>query len=180
MSRHDREFLLWGVLCLTMTCLARADTPPEASQVSRLEVRVRFTSDVSPMPLDGRVLVIFSKDPAEEPRLQINDSPKTQQIFGIDVEGSKPGEDAVVDAEALGLSAGEPGATCRPARTACRRCCTATRRSAAPTATRSKLPMDRGEGQQWNRAPGNLYSHAARGHDRPGAGRSRSRSRSTR
>ena len=31
-----------------------------------------------------------------------------------------------------------------------------------------KLPMDRGEGQQWNRAPGNLYSKPAEDGDRPG------------
>ena len=32
------------------------------------------------------------------------------------------------------------------------------RRFTAATATRVKLPMDRGEGQQWNKAPGNLFS----------------------
>ena len=37
-----------------------------------------------------------------------------------------------------------------------------------------KLPMDRGEGQQWNRAPGNLYSDAAEDDDRSAAGRHRS------
>ena len=63
---------------------------------------MRFGPDLGTSPIDGRLLLILSKDPAEEPRLQINDSPKTQQIFGIDVEGLEPGHDAVIGPTALG------------------------------------------------------------------------------
>ena len=45
---------------------------------------------------------MFSTDPKEEPRFQINDGPKTQQIFGIDVNGLRPDQEAVVDSTALG------------------------------------------------------------------------------
>ena len=56
-----------------------------------LEIHVSFGPDQSKTPLDGRLLVMLSTDPKDEPRFQINDSPKTQQIFGIDVDGLAPG-----------------------------------------------------------------------------------------
>ena len=48
-------------------------------------------SDIRKTPLDGRLLVMFSTDSKDEPRFQINDGPKTQQIFGIDVNDLQPG-----------------------------------------------------------------------------------------
>jgi len=89
--------------------------------------------------------------------VQINDSDRTAQVFGVDVEGLKPGQDAVIDASVLGyptaslndIKAGEywvQGLL-----------------HVYDTFTRGdghtvKLPPDRGEGQQWAQAPGNLYS----------------------
>ena len=94
-----------SLLAAMASCPAAGAFPPAADLSLKgpgPQFRVRFGPEQSTSPLDGRILVMLSKDPAEEPRLQINDSPKTQQIFGIDVEGLKPGQDAVVDATALG------------------------------------------------------------------------------
>jgi hypothetical protein len=136
-----------------------AGDPSPADQARRkgLEIRVRYQSELSKTPLDGRVLLMLSKNGAEEPRLQISDSPKTQQIFGVDVEHLRPGEDAVIDASTRGypmesLRHVPPGkyrvqALLHKYETL--------HRSDGHTV---KLPMDRGEGQQWNKAPGNLYS----------------------
>jgi Putative esterase len=134
---------------------ARAEPPPLPS--GGLQVRVRFDSDVRKTPLDGRLLVMFSTDPKAEPRIQINDGARTQQIFGIDVNGLAPGQDAVIDSAAFGyplesLKLIPPGhyhvqALIHLYETF--------HRSDGHTV---KLPMDRGEGQQWNKAPGNLYS----------------------
>ena len=100
---------------------------------------------------------MLSKDPADEPRLQINDSPKTQQIFGVDVEGLEPGRDAVIDARTLGYPveslAKVPAGKYRIQ--ALLHKYETFHRADGHTV---KLPMDRGEGQQWNKAPGNLYS----------------------
>jgi hypothetical protein len=107
--------------------------------------------------LDGRLLLLFSKDPAAEPRLQVNDTEKTQQVFGIDVDGWKAGQSATFDAAVLGYP-----------RESLRDLAPGTYHVQAllhryETFRRSdghvvKLPPDRGEGQQWSRAPGNLYS----------------------
>ena len=87
----------------------------------------------------------------------INDGVKTQQVFGVDVDGLAPGKAAVFDAAVLGypvasLDQVPPGTYTVQA--LLHRYETF-RRADGHTV---KLPMDRGEGQQWNRAPGNLYS----------------------
>lgn len=107
--------------------------------------------------LDGRMLLLISKNDAREPRFQINEDPNTQQVFGINIEGMRPGQEVSVDSQAFGyplrtIAQIPPGeywvqALLHRYETF--------RRSDGHTV---KLPMDRGEGQQWNRAPGNLYS----------------------
>jgi hypothetical protein len=118
---------------------------------------IAFPRERSAQPLDGRLLLLLSTDPSEEPRMQINISPNTQMVFGFDVDGLAPDKVAVVDAEAYGypvrsLRDVKPGeyyvqAVLHRYETF--------RRSDGHTV---KLPMDRGEGQHWNIAPGNLYS----------------------
>src|ERR1700723_565713 len=128
-----------------------------ASAATGTVFSVSFPKTRSDKPLDGRILLILSTDPSAEPRMQINDSPKTQIIFGIDVDGMQPGHAAIVDASAAGypiksLRDVPPGeyyvqAVLHRYETF--------HRSDGHTV---KLPMDRGEGQHWNIAPGNLYS----------------------
>jgi hypothetical protein len=125
---------------------------------SPIEIGVSFGPGLSREPLDGRLLLLLSVDDSEDPRFQISDtSVNTQQAFGIDVEGMKPGEERVFDSCVLGypleslaiLRAGTYNVQALLHRYE-------TFRRADGHVV--KLPMDRGEGQQWNRAPGNLYS----------------------
>ncbi|MFO0893184.1 MAG: alpha/beta hydrolase-fold protein [Isosphaeraceae bacterium] len=157
MKRNDGVPLLAAVLCLAAASPAPGATPPAGGAEPRFQVRVRFAPEQHAAPLDGRILVIFSRDPAEEPRFQVSDSPETQQIFGVDVEGLKPGEEAVIDGQALGYPLESlshiPAGTFRVQAVLHRY--ETFRRADGHTV---KLPMDRGEGQQWNKAPGNLYS----------------------
>jgi hypothetical protein len=118
---------------------------------------IAFPRERSAQPLDGRLLLLLSTDPSEEPRMQINISPNTQMVFGIDVDGLAPDKIAVVDAQAYGypvrsLRDVKPGGYYVQA--VLHRYETF-HRSDGHTI---KLPMDRGEGQHWNIAPGNLYS----------------------
>jgi len=109
--------------------------------------------------LDGRLLLMLSaaEGEGEEPRFQISDGPDTQLIFGIDVDGWKAGQDAVFDASVLGYPLDSlrdvPPGTYRVQ--ALLHKYETFHRADGHTV---KLPMDRGEGQQWNKAPGNLYS----------------------
>ncbi|HSR98069.1 MAG TPA: alpha/beta hydrolase-fold protein [Kofleriaceae bacterium] len=126
-----------------------------ASATPRFEIA--FDAKASARPLDGRLLLIVSNDPSDEPRNQVGDTAKTQQIFGIDVDGWKPGDRQVIDAGVLGYPRDSlrdvPAGKFR-VQAVLHRYETFHRKDGHTV----KLPMDRGEGQQWNKAPGNLYS----------------------
>ncbi len=122
-----------------------------------LRLGVSFPPERSAQPLDGRMLLMISADGTAEPRFQISDGPKTQLVFGIDVNGLKPGQVAIFDQSVFGypvksiaeIPAGEYWVQALLNRYE------TFHRADGHTV---KLPMDRGEGQQWNRKPGNLYS----------------------
>ena len=63
---------------------------------------VTFPKEVSAQPLDGRVLLVLSTDPSDEPRNQIDDTPRSQIVFGLTVDGWQPGQPAVLDSSAWG------------------------------------------------------------------------------
>ena len=138
---------------LDLPSVARLSEKPNAN----LRFSISFPAEKSSAPLDGRLLLLVSSNNTREPRFQINEDLNTQQVFGIDVEGWKPDDEAIVDAKAFGyplrsLAEIPPGeywvqALLHRYETF--------KRSDGHTV---KLPMDRGEGQQWSRAPGNLYS----------------------
>lgn len=52
---------------------------------------ISFPASQSQRPLDGRVLLILAKISSPEPRQQVSDAVETAQLFGIDVDGLKPG-----------------------------------------------------------------------------------------
>ncbi len=121
------------------------------------QITVSFPARVSPKPLDGRVLLLLSNDPSAEPRMQINDTPKSQIVFGTTVDGLAPGRAVTINGSAAGypirsLNDVPPGeyfvqAVLNIYQTFHR-----------ADGTTVKLAPDRGEGQHWNIAPGNLYS----------------------
>jgi hypothetical protein len=107
--------------------------------------------------VDGRLLVMLSTDTTAEPRFQINDNVNSQQVFGIDVEDWKPGEARTIDLEAFGYPIQRLDAVAEGnyrVQVLLHLYETFNREDGKTV----KLPMDRGEGQQWNQAPGNLYS----------------------
>ena len=118
---------------------------------------VLLPSSVASASLDGRLLLLISSDSSAEPRFQIGDAATTQQVFGVDVDMWRPGTKHRIDAAALGY----PRDSLRDVPRGRYRVQVVLHRY--ETFHRGdgrvlKLPMDRGEGQQWNRAPGNLYS----------------------
>lgn len=146
------SMLLW--IIVLAGCKPQQDG---ADDHASLRISVSFTSKQSQDSLDGRLLLIISKDGSKEPRFQINDGPTCQQIFGIDVNQLKPEELATFDGSALGfpmksLHDVPPGEYWVQA---IFHLYETFHRADGHTV---KLPMDRGEGQHWNKAPGNLYS----------------------
>ena len=108
--------------------------------------------------LDGRLLVMLGSAEGGEPRFGITDGPETQLVFGQNVENWRPGTRVTVDAS---TAYGYPYASLADlppgdyqAQVLLHKYETFHRADGHTV----QLPMDRGEGQQWNRAPGNLVS----------------------
>ena len=75
---------------------------------------VTLPASRSTKPLDGRLLLLLSTDPAAEPRFQISEGPTTQLVFGMDVDDWKPSATRTVNDAAFGwpvrsLSQVKPG-----------------------------------------------------------------------
>ena len=118
---------------------------------------VSFTAETSATPLDGRLLLMISKDPGREPRFQIADGPATQIAFGIDVDGLAPGTEAIFDSGVRGWPIDSID-DIPPGRYRVQALLHKYETFSRADGHVVKLPMDRGEGQQWNRAPGNLLN----------------------
>ena len=139
--------------------VARAAPPPGVAAPDRgpIRISVSFGRELGEQPLDGRLLVMLSTDDKAEPRFQINDGPRTQQIFGINVDALAPDQEAVIDEKALGYPV-ESLRQVPPGRYRVQAVLHKYETFHRADGHTVKLPMDRGEGQQWARAPGNLYS----------------------
>ncbi len=149
----------WG------TGLVGQGRPP----VGAMTFEVSLPSSQGPEPIDGRLLVMISNDDRDEPRFQINDTAGTQVIAGVDVNGLRGGGRAVLGADAVTYPieslAKLPEGT-YTVQALLQRYETFHRADGKTV----KLPMDRGEGRQWNRAPGNLYSTPRKVALHPGQG----------
>ncbi len=150
-----RPFLF---LTLAIAFAASSGTPVRSSAQSAGGFVVRLGANASKEALDGRLLLLLSKDGAREPRFQLSaTSLSSAQAFGIDVGGLKAGDERRFDASVPGYPLASLGDLPSGEYTvqALLHKYETFRLSTGHTV---KLPMDRGEGQQWNRAPGNIYS----------------------
>jgi hypothetical protein len=127
------------------------------SAITAQSFSVTFPKELSAQPLDGRLLLLLSTDPSDEPRNQIDDTPRSQMVFGLNVDSWQPARPAVIDAAAYGypirsLKDVPPGEY--TVQVVLNKYETF-HRSDGKTI---KLHPDMGEGQHWNISPGNLYS----------------------
>ncbi|MEJ2237142.1 MAG: hypothetical protein P8X82_02495, partial [Gemmatimonadales bacterium] len=127
------------------------------STATELAFAVSFTESLDMESLDGRIILIVTDRQEPEPRFQVSAGIDAAQVFGLDVEAFESDSTAVIGSDVLGfplenLAAIPPGdyyvqAVLHKYET-----------FTLANGKTVKLPMDRGEGQRWNRAPGNLYS----------------------
>ncbi len=147
------------ILCFAIMMIVAL--PSSAASAKAPEFALSIPAERSAQPLDGRMLLLLSTDPSAEPRMQIGLSPNTQMVFGVDVDSLPPGQIVTLDEQAYGypvrsLRDVKPGEYFVQA--VFHRFETFHRADGHTV----KLPMDRGEGQHWNIAPGNLYSRPAK------------------
>jgi hypothetical protein len=123
--------------------------------------QVKLAPEAGSIVRDGRLIVVVSKQMQGEPRFQVRWGLGTQQIFGKDVDAWKPGDSVEMGGETAGAPlhtlADLPPGTYNVQAVL----------NVYETFHRAdghilKLHPDHGEGQQWNRSPGNLYSKPQR------------------
>ncbi len=150
-----RNAIAWAALSLF--CIAGCTAP--STTPKKTAFSVSFPQEMSTAPLDGRIVLLLSKDQTREPRSHVSENEilVSPYLFGMNVEGMAPGKAVVLDENAFGWPASSV--------------------SAIPTGDyyvqvvlnryetfhladgrTLKLPPDKGEGQQWATKPGNLYS----------------------
>jgi len=108
-------------------------------------------------PFDGRLLLFLSQGDGDPRDKVADDAPNPALAFGIDVTAWRAATPAVIDSKVFGWPvrslAGIPAGSYKVQ-------ALLHKYEAFHLATGHtvKLPMDRGEGQQWRTAPGNLFS----------------------
>ncbi len=121
------------------------------------EIAVSFSDTTSTEALDGRLLLMLSTNDAKEPRFQINAGKDPQLIFGMDVTGMQPGEKITFDTSVFGFPY-KSLEDIPPGEYQVQALLHVYETFNLSTGHTVQLPMDNGEGQQWNRSPGNVYS----------------------
>ncbi len=130
---------------------------PGQSTGANTVVSVSISDALEDPPGDGRLMLLLADNNDREPRFQINAGLNAQPIFGKNVTGMKPGEIQRFDETVFGfpyssLTELPPGDYWLQG------LLHVYETFNLSTGHTVQLPMDNGEGQQWNRSPGNLYS----------------------
>ncbi|AVI51769.1 hypothetical protein C5O00_11565 [Pukyongia salina] len=142
------------VLLAVVSLLLSACTSETSNQI---RFTVQLSDSLNVDALDGRLLLMLSTNKEAEPRFQINNGLNTQLIFGKNVEGWQKGESITFTSEELGYPIENlneiPEGTYQA-----QALLHVYETFNLSTGHTVKLPMDNGEGQQWNRSPGNIYN----------------------
>jgi hypothetical protein len=158
-----RRLVLFSALAL-MCGLGVAQRPLPQNQA----ITVSFPASASAGPIDGRVLFLLSNDDSAEPRMQIDDTPRTQMVFGVTVDGLKPGQPVAITDSAWGYPVRDINDV-PPGDYTVQAVLNVYETFHRADGMTVKLAPDRGEGQHWNLAPGNLYSMPRKVHIGRGA-----------
>lgn len=139
------------LLTIGLLCYACQPTSPKTT------FDVSFDASLSQDAKDGRLLLLLSTDDSKEPRFQINDGPNTQLVYGQNVEDMGVSQTIRFNGDQFGYPI-EKLNDLKPGEYWAQALLHTYETFNLSTGHTVKLPMDNGEGQQWNRSPGNIYS----------------------
>lgn len=135
-------------------------------ELSAQMFNVKINNNLHTENFDGRLLLLFSNNNAAEPRFQISDALSTQIVLGKNVDQWAIGSTQSIAEEAYGFPKerlSEIPAGDYYVQVLLHKYETFHLKNGKVV----KLPMDRGEGQHWNLAPGNIYSKPIKIHFDP-------------
>ncbi|MEI9919433.1 MAG: hypothetical protein WDO14_11595 [Bacteroidota bacterium] len=150
--KFNRLFCVGLLVAIGCTTVSDKKTSGAALRFS-----ISFTKEMSDQAQDGRLLLMLANNDKSEPRRQVGEGLNAQLVFGIDVDGMKPGDEIIIDENAYGFpfaSVNEIPAGDYYVQALINRYETFNLK----TGQTVKLPPDQGEGQQWHSKPGNFYS----------------------
>lgn len=139
------------IICMILSC------NDEVKKGSLSDITITIADSLATDIKDGRMILMFSKNKDTEPRFEIVDGASTQIAFGKNVEDWKVGDAIKFDGSELGYPISEM-TDIPPGQYYVQALLHKYETFQLKTGHTVKLPMDRGEGQQWNLAPGNIYS----------------------
>jgi hypothetical protein len=152
-----RHLIAIAFVCSLILSLGIVFTPGSQNKEAKLRFEISFPESIHAEAVTGRVFVMITRNGEREPRLQAGSWAGSVPFFGVDVEGLKPGELAVIDEDILGY----PPESLKdiPADEyyvqALLNIYTQFKRADGHVVW---LHMDQWEGQHFNRSPGNLIS----------------------
>jgi len=128
--------------------------------------RIEITVSAATAPLHGHLVLVFAKKDDPEPRFQLNEDYKSSQGFGVDVSDLAPGKSIVMGAQTLGYP--RPSLTdLDPGDYYVQAVFNVYEQFHLASGKDLWLPPDKGEGQHWNRKPGNYYNKPVKIHFNP-------------
>lgn len=157
-SSASRFFCLFLCAACLAVAPARAGNAGE-SVTTQLRFHVSLPDDVGNEALHGRLLLFVSNNADDEPRFQVSNGPETQLVFGRDVSEWSASEPVTIDAAAAGYPL-RSLAELPAGRYRVQALLNRYERFSLADGRELMLPPDRGEGQQLERKPGNLFSQA--------------------
>ena len=148
-----------SVILMALSCfsLFACQIEIDSKQGNSPAFSISFDAALTEAAQDGRLLLLLATHDGDEPRFLVDNSADTQLVFGLNVKDWQSDTAVVIDESAIGFPLADLSQV--PAGTY----------YAQALLNRYKdfhlgngktvsLAPDQGEGQQWNRKPGNFYS----------------------
>lgn len=145
-----KQIFLGSILALCLfSCTSNSESPFNFS--------IKIDPALTEESQSGRLLLMLSTDDTSEPRFQISDAPQTQIVFGMDINDASPGEDITLSGDIFGY----PYTSLKDLPEGTYQVQALLNRYELFNLSSGHnvlLPPEKGEGQQWNRKPGNYYN----------------------
>ena len=142
--------LLIPIFIILFGCQSKID------KNSKITINVSFSNKISTENLDGRLLLMLSNNNEKEPRFQIGGL-NSQLIYGMNIDKLAPGKKVTFNEDVFGFPI-ESLASISRGEYYVQALLNVYETFNLSTGHTVKLPVDHGEGQKWNKSPGNLYS----------------------
>ncbi len=124
---------------------------------SSIAISVSISEKIHTDNLDGRLLLLLSTNNKTEPRFQIGNGLNNQLIFGVNVDELAPEIKITFNEQVFGYPI-ESLKDIQPGEYYIQALLHIYETFNLASGQTVKLPMDNGEGQKWNKSPGNLFS----------------------